>query len=78
MVPMVLLTHGGEANSDGCGLANMLKHFCFAVATDVMCHLEVAKGTCGVGVGVGMVGEGQKKCCFFVICINPTVNISLC
>lgn len=68
----VVLTHSGEADSDGRGLANMLKHFGFAVATDVVCHLEVAKGTYGAG------REEAKKCCFFVLCINPTVNISLC
>lgn len=43
----MVLTHGGEADSDGRGLSNMLKHFGFAVASDVMRHLEVAKGTYG-------------------------------
>lgn len=41
----IVLTHGGEADSDGRGLANVLKHFGFAVASDVMRHLKVAKGT---------------------------------
>lgn len=45
------LTHGGEADSDGRGLANVLKDFGFAVASDVVCHLEVAKGTWGGGGG---------------------------
>lgn len=40
---MVVLTHSGEADSNWCSLANMLKHFGFAVASDVMSDLKVAK-----------------------------------
>lgn len=38
-----VLTHSGEADSNWCSLANMLKHFGFAVASDVMSDLKVAK-----------------------------------
>lgn len=40
---MVLLTHGGEADSDGRCLADMFKQFGLAIAGDVMSHLKVAK-----------------------------------
>lgn len=40
------LTHSGEADSDRCSLADMLKHLGLAVASDVMSHLEVAKRSC--------------------------------
>lgn len=40
---MVVLTHSGEADSNWCSLADMLKHFGFAVASDVMSDLKVAK-----------------------------------
>lgn len=53
------LTHGGEADSDGRGLANVLKDFGFAVASDVVRHLEVAKGT--------WRGGGGQKSCFFAL-----------
>lgn len=39
----VLLTHSGEADSDGCCLPNMLKHFGLTIVSDVMSHLKVAK-----------------------------------
>ena len=42
------LTHGGEANSDRCLFANVLKQLGFAVACDVMGHLQVAKRPCRV------------------------------
>lgn len=40
---MGLLTHGGEAESDGRCLADMLKQFGLAIAGDVMSHFKVAK-----------------------------------
>lgn len=43
---MVLLTHGGEADSDGRGLAHMFKHLGLAEASDVVSHLKVAKRAC--------------------------------
>lgn len=43
---LALLTHGGEADSDGCRLANMFKQFGLAIASDVMSHLKVAKRSC--------------------------------
>lgn len=43
---LVLLTHGGEADSDGCRLPDMFKHLGFAIASDVMSHLKVAKRSC--------------------------------
>lgn len=42
---VVNLTHGGEADGDWCSLANMLKQFCLAVASDVMSHLKVTKSS---------------------------------
>ena len=43
---MVVLTYSGEADSNWCSLADMLKHLGLAVATDVMSHLKVSKCTC--------------------------------
>lgn len=43
---LVLLTDGGEADSDGCRLPHMFKHLGFAIASDVMSHLKVAKRSC--------------------------------
>lgn len=39
-------THSGKADSDGCSLSNMLEHFGFTIAGDVMGHFEVAKRSC--------------------------------
>lgn len=49
MIPLlrlVLLTHGGEADSDGCRLPDMFKHFGLTIASDVMSHLKVTKCSC--------------------------------
>lgn len=43
---MRVLTHSGKPNCDGCRLANMLKHFSFAVVSNVMSDLKVAEGSC--------------------------------
>lgn len=43
---LLLLTHGGEADSDGCCLPDMFKHFGLAIVSDVMSHLKVAKRSC--------------------------------
>lgn len=43
---MVFLTHSGEADSDRCSLADILKHLGLAVASDVVSHLKVAKRPC--------------------------------
>lgn len=40
---VALLTHGGEADSDGRRLAHVFKQFGLAIAGDVMSHLKVAK-----------------------------------
>ena len=48
MAVMVLLTHSGEADSDGGSFANMLKHLGFAVTGDVVSHLKVAKRPCNI------------------------------
>lgn len=41
-----VLTHSGEANSNGRSLADVLKHLGLAVTTDVVSHLKVAKCPC--------------------------------
>ena len=43
---MVFLTHSGEADSDRCSLADMLKQLGLTVASDVMSHLKVTKRPC--------------------------------
>ncbi len=43
---MDILTHSGEADSNRCTLADMLKHFGLAVASDVVSHLKVTKRPC--------------------------------
>lgn len=43
---MLFLTHSGEADSDRCSLADMLKHLGLAVVSDVVSHLKVAKRPC--------------------------------
>lgn len=40
---MNVLTHSGEADGDGRGLSNMLKHLGLAVTSDVVRYLKVAK-----------------------------------
>lgn len=46
---MLFLTHSGEADSNRCGLADMLEHLGLAVLTDVMSNLKVAKRSCIMG-----------------------------